>query len=57
MTERAAATGQTRALVIGIDRLILAMARHWLLLVNVFLGLYIGLAVLAPALMASGWPA
>lgn len=55
MSERAVATGQTRALVIGIDRLILAMARHWLLLVNVFLGLYIGLAVLAPALMASGF--
>ncbi len=55
MSERAVVTGQARALVIGVDRLILAMARRWLLLVNVFLGLYIGLAVLAPALMASGF--
>jgi len=55
VSEQGVATGQARAVVIGIDRLILAMARHWLLLVNVFLGLYIGLAVLAPALMASGF--
>lgn len=54
MREPAVATGQTRALVIGIDRLILAVARHWLLIVNVFLGLYIGLAALAPLLMAIG---
>ena len=39
MREPAVATGQTRALVIGIDRLILAVARHWLLIVNVLLGL------------------
>jgi uncharacterized membrane protein len=55
VSEQGVATGQARAVVIGIDRLILVMARHWLLLVNVFLGLYIGLAVLAPALMASGF--
>jgi hypothetical protein len=54
MSERAMATGRTRDLVVLIDRLILALARHWLLAVNVFLGLYIGLAVLAPVLMATG---
>jgi uncharacterized membrane protein len=55
MTEQAMATDRTRDLVIGIDRLILALARHWLLVINAFLGLYIGLAVLAPALMAVGF--
>jgi uncharacterized membrane protein len=54
MGERVAATGRARDLVILVDRLILALARHWLLVVNVFLGLYIGLAVLAPVLMAAG---
>jgi uncharacterized membrane protein len=47
--------GRTRDLVIAIDRLILALARHWLLVVNTFLGLYIGLAALAPLLMATGF--
>jgi len=55
MSERVAVTGRARDLVHGIDRLILGLARHWLLVVNVFLGLYIGLAVLAPVLMASGF--
>jgi uncharacterized membrane protein len=55
MGERVVATGRTRDLVIAVDRLILALARHWLLVVNIFLGLYIGLAVLAPVLMAAGF--
>jgi uncharacterized membrane protein len=55
MGERVVVTGRTRDLVIVVDRLILALARHWLLVVNVFLGLYIGLAVLAPVLMATGF--
>jgi hypothetical protein len=50
-----AVTGRTRHLVIVVDRLILTLARHWLLVVNVFLGVYIGLAVLAPVLMATGF--
>jgi len=54
MSERAVVTGRTRELVIALDRLILGLARHWLLVVNTFLGLYIGLAVLAPVLMATG---
>jgi hypothetical protein len=56
MGERVVVVGRTRDLVIAIDRLILALARHWLLVVNAFLGLYIGLAVLAPVLMATGLP-
>jgi uncharacterized membrane protein len=55
MGERVVVTGRARDLVIVVDRLILALARHWLLVVNVFLGLYIGLAVLAPVLMATGF--
>ena len=55
MSEQAAPSGLTRELVIGADRLILTLARHWLLVANIFLGLYIGLAVLAPALMATGF--
>jgi uncharacterized membrane protein len=55
MGERVVVTGRARDLVILVDRLILALARHWLLVVNVFLGLYIGLAVLAPVLMATGF--
>ncbi len=54
MSERVVATGQARAAVILIDRLILSTARHWLLVVNLFLGLYVGLAALAPLLMAVG---
>ncbi len=55
MSERAVVTGRTRDLVILIDRLLLGLARHWLLVVNTLLGLYVGLAVLAPALMAIGF--
>jgi uncharacterized membrane protein len=54
MSGQTMATGRTRTLVIGVDRLILELARHWLLVVNTFLGIYIGLALLAPALMAIG---
>ena len=55
MDDRVVVTGRGRDLVIVIDRLVLALARHWLLVVNVFLGLYLGLAVLAPVLMATGF--
>jgi uncharacterized membrane protein len=36
------------------DRLVLAMARHWLPVVNALSGLWLGLAVVAPLLMAAG---
>ena len=47
-------TGRTRSLVIAIDRLVLAFSHHWLLAVNVMAGLFIGLTVAAPLLMALG---
>lgn len=47
-------TGQLRDFVVAVDRLIFQFARHWLLVFNLLLGLYVGLPVLAPALMASG---
>ncbi len=38
------------------DRITVWLARHWLALVNVMLGLYIGLPVLAPVLEKTGHP-
>jgi len=46
--------GRTSGLVIGIDKLILTFGRHWLLVVNVMAGLFIGLTVAAPLLMVLG---
>lgn len=46
--------GRTRELVLLADRAILHLARHWLLLVNLAVGLYVGLPVLAPVLMHVG---
>jgi uncharacterized membrane protein len=37
------------------DRLIYRFAQHWLLVIGLFIGLYAGLPVLAPVLMASGY--
>jgi uncharacterized membrane protein len=47
-------TGRTSGLFIGIDKLILTFSRHWLLVVNVMAGLFTGLTVAAPLLMALG---
>jgi uncharacterized membrane protein len=46
--------GRTRDLVIATDKLALAFSRHWLLVVNVMAGLFIGLTVAAPLLMVLG---
>ena len=48
-------TGRTRTLVVTIDKLLLGFTRHWLAVVNILLALYIGLAMLAPVLMAGGY--
>ena len=37
------------------DKAIFKLARHWLLLANMFWGLYVALPVLAPILMNAGW--
>lgn len=45
---------RARAVVLAVDRGILAMARHWLLTVNLIGGLYAGLPLLGPWLLAKG---
>ena len=46
-------------LTVFLDKLVLALAEHWLLLVNLMIAVYGGLPLLAPFLMAWGytWPA
>ncbi len=52
-------TGRTRAVVLFLDRSILWLCNHWLVLFNVLAGIYVGLPVLAPVMAAWGlpWPA
>jgi uncharacterized membrane protein len=45
----------TRDVVRSADRFILALSRHWLLLANIMLGLWVSLPWLAPPLMAAGF--
>lgn len=47
-------TGKMRDFIIALDKMIFQFAKHWLLVFNLLMGLYAGLPVLAPALMASG---
>ena len=48
-------TGRTRDLVIGADKVIFKLATHWLALMNLFWGLYVGLPFLAPIFMNAGY--
>lgn len=48
-------TGRTRDLVIFTDKAIFRVAKHWLALMNLFWGLYVGLPLLAPVFMSAGW--
>lgn len=48
-------TGRTRDLVIAADKMILRLAVHWLALINLFWGLYVGLPFLAPIFMNAGY--
>jgi uncharacterized membrane protein len=50
------ANGMAHAAVVTADRLIHALARHWLALFNLVAGLYAGLPVLAPLLDAGAAP-
>ncbi len=43
-------------LIAFLDKLVFSIAKHWLLLVNLVIGIYAGLPVLAPVLMALGYP-
>ena len=47
-------TGRHRDLVISMDRIILGLARHWLLYLNVLVLLYVGVPFLAPIFMKVG---
>ncbi|MGQ9502418.1 MAG: DUF2085 domain-containing protein [Anaerolineae bacterium] len=48
------AAGRSRWFILTIDRAIYALARHWLGFVGGLLGLYAGLPLIGPILMASG---
>lgn len=45
----------SRAIVIALDRSILALARHWLALANAALFVFATLPLVAPFLLAAGW--
>ncbi len=47
-------TGWQRTMVIAIDKFIYRFSRHWLAFFNVAIALYVGLPMLAPALMKAG---
>ena len=53
--ERKPVTGRTRDAVILVDKAIFKLAKHWLALLNLAAGLYVGLPLLAPILMEAGW--
>jgi uncharacterized membrane protein len=53
--QRPAVSGRTRDLVVFVDKQIYHLARHWILVIGFFMGLYAGLPFLAPILMASGY--
>jgi len=48
-------SNKSRTVVVAVDRFVLWLSRHWLLLFNLVFGLYAGLPVLAPLLMTWGW--
>lgn len=48
------ATGRTRDLVIGADKLIYRFSKHWLAVLNVVVAIYVALPILAPVLMKTG---
>jgi uncharacterized membrane protein len=51
---RPAVSPRTRAFILRVDRAVLAVARHWVLTVNLIGGIYAGLPLLAPWLLARG---
>ncbi|NIV39463.1 MAG: hypothetical protein GWN58_61660, partial [Anaerolineae bacterium] len=52
--QRKPVTGRTRDVVIFVDKAIFKLAKHWLILANLFWGLYVGLPFLAPVFMDAG---
>ena len=49
------ASGRAEDLTVFLDKLVFAVAKHWLLLINLLIAVYAGLPFLAPALMALGY--
>lgn len=49
-------TGRTRDFVIGLDRAILGLSRHWLAFITTVVFIYVGLPFLAPVFMEAGAP-
>jgi uncharacterized membrane protein len=48
-------TGWQRTVVITLDRIFYGLSRHWLAVFNSVAAVYVGLPILAPALMAAGY--
>ena len=53
--EKKPVTGRTRDVVIFADKAIYKLAKHWLLVVNLIWGFYVGLPMVAPVLMDAGY--
>jgi uncharacterized membrane protein len=51
----ATASGRIEDLTEFLDKLVFAVAKHWLLLINLLIAVYAGLPFLAPTLMALGY--
>lgn len=49
------APGRVEDLTVFFDKLVFALAKRWLLLINLLIAIYAGLPVLAPTLMALGY--
>jgi uncharacterized membrane protein len=52
--EKKAVTGTQRSLVIGMDRIIYSLSRHWLAVFNIIVFIYVALPISAPILMKAG---
>ncbi len=53
-TDKTPMTGRQRSLVIGIDRSVYWLSKHWLAVFNTIAIIYVGLPILAPVLMNAG---
>ena len=53
-TDKTPVTGKQRSLVIGIDRSVYWLSRHWLAVFNTIAFIYVALPILAPVLMNAG---
>jgi uncharacterized membrane protein len=53
-TNKTPVTGKQRSLVIGIDRSVYWLSKHWLAVFNTIAIIYVGLPILAPVLMNAG---